>query len=555
MADASYDAIVIGGGHQGQIVACYLQDAGLETAIFERQHKLGGGVYSDEVILPGFVSNPCAGSARLYGHPAYEDFKLWEKGLKHIFVNKAAGGALFDDETSIITDPAWIVADPVTARTEFSAQNWEKTLRCIAKFSLRDAETAEVLTDKYQNKWRFAYREYLYNPPPPEGEKDAIERLLDDPESGLGQIYQFMPFKHIAYDIFESDAMRCFYMRAATTSSGLYPSDVAPPSFIIHAFSIIFGLASPAVAPGGSYAVSSALHRAFKEMGGKAFVHSEVDKIISKNGTAKGVRLMDGTEVQARKVVVADLDVRQLVFRLIGEEYVSPQVARRIRNINYDRGQLFVANVALHELPKYKGAKLDSDCDVTNRINLMPKDPEYVAEQQMREAYNRGFSSKLCLFVVPNSIWDRTLVPEGKHAIWVEQYTAPSRYFSEREWLQLRKDFAAELIKQWQEYAPNMTWDNVIAIHVDTPYDVEKRLINAREGSGTTNAALPFQWGRYRTIPELSGYRMPLNNLYLCSADAHPGHGIARGSGYICFKLIAQDLGLKKIWEEKGRPV
>ncbi|GAG48683.1 unnamed protein product, partial [marine sediment metagenome] len=57
MAEASYDAIVVGGGHHGLIIACYLQKAGMSTAILERQAKLGGAVTSEEGPLPGFLLN------------------------------------------------------------------------------------------------------------------------------------------------------------------------------------------------------------------------------------------------------------------------------------------------------------------------------------------------------------------------------------------------------------------------------------------------------------------------------------------------------------------
>ncbi len=69
MADKTYDAIVVGGGHQGTIIACYLQHAGLQTVIFERQHELGGGACGEALPLPGFLQNPCAHFTRFYGIP------------------------------------------------------------------------------------------------------------------------------------------------------------------------------------------------------------------------------------------------------------------------------------------------------------------------------------------------------------------------------------------------------------------------------------------------------------------------------------------------------
>ena len=79
MADKSYDALVVGGGHHGLIIACYLQKTGMSTAILERQAKLGGAVTSEEGPVSGFLLNECAHFTRFYSHPAYDDFNLREK--------------------------------------------------------------------------------------------------------------------------------------------------------------------------------------------------------------------------------------------------------------------------------------------------------------------------------------------------------------------------------------------------------------------------------------------------------------------------------------------
>ena len=132
-------------------------------------------------------------------------------------------------------------------------------------------------------------------------------------------------------------------------------------------------------------------------MGGKFFVHHEVDKVLIENGTAKGIRLVDGTEIKARKLVVADVDINQLIFRMIGEEYVSPEIARKVRNINYDRGQILWGAVAVHELPEYKAVSFNPDCEELVCLYLLPKDAEYMCEKYKRDIYTRGFAQKLYL--------------------------------------------------------------------------------------------------------------------------------------------------------------
>jgi beta-carotene ketolase (CrtO type) len=62
------------------------------------------------------------------------------------------------------------------------------------------------------------------------------------------------------------------------------------------------------------------------------------------------------------------------------------------------------------------------------------------------------------------------------------------------------------------------------------------------------------QMGRFRPIPELANHRTPIENIYHGSGATHFGGGIGRSGSYNCYKVIAEDLGLRKIWEEQGRP-
>ncbi len=162
MADNTYDAIVVGGGHQGTIIACYLQHAGMKTVVFERQHELGGGACGEEIPVPGFLQNPCAHWTRFYGHPAYDDFKLRTRGLVYVYPDHSEG-MIYDDGTSFMGYTAWKVTDIDTGKAEFNEGNAQRTINDIARFSKRDADTAYNLLEKYRKKWRAAFHEWRYN--------------------------------------------------------------------------------------------------------------------------------------------------------------------------------------------------------------------------------------------------------------------------------------------------------------------------------------------------------------------------------------------------------
>ncbi len=551
MADASYDAIVVGGGHNGIITACYLAYGGLSVAVLEQKHKLGGGGCSEELPLPGFVSNPCAHSTRFYSNPAYTDFNLAARGLELAFP-EAGQGAIFGDGTCIVTYPAWPCVDKATGRTEYSERNAEKTFNSIARISPRDAETARFMLDKFRTKWLPAADELTWDVPKPWPEKDAVERLMDDPESGFDPVYSVMSIEQMARDLWESPEMRCFFMRRMTGTCGDYPEDILGPVNAISSIGVVLSVAAPSIPVGGSYSIINALQQAFSEMGGKHSVYCEVDKVLIENGRAKGVRLVDGTEIEARQAVVSNLNIDQTINRLIGPEHVSPKIARRARSVNHDRGVTFWSHAAMHELPRYRCYDYDPDAALLPVVALLPKDVDYVAAKHKAEIFSLGIPQTLEMLIWEDTRWTERKTPQGKHLALVEQYAPPSKFFSEREWLQMKARLADEIVRQWQWYAPNMTPDNIIGIFVNTPYDVEQR--GYSEGSPTMGSMLAWQLGRFRPIPELSGYKTPIANMYLASAAVHPGFGLRGGPGYNCYKVIAQDLGLRKIWEEKGRP-
>jgi beta-carotene ketolase (CrtO type) len=550
LADKTYDAIVVGGGHHGLIVACYLQRAGMSTAIVERQSKLGGSVTSEEGPMPGFLLNDCAHWTRFYSHPAYSDFNLREKGLEYVFPEQSEA-MVFDNDTCLIGYSAMRVVDPLTGRAEFSDENTQKTLKQIARFSQNDANTAEELLRRYLAKWRKAFSKYRFSPPTPWGVKNELEKLCDDPKDGIDPVYHYMTCQQLAYDVFESEELRTLFIRGALTSTGCSPDDVLGPYVFVHTIGLVLSWEPAAIAVGGSQKITDSLTQAFTEMGGEYFVRSEAHKLIIEGEKTRGVRLKDGSEIRAKELIVSDLSAEQTICQLIGEDYVSPKIMRRVQNIRYDRHNVIWANFALHELPKYKAAAFNPDCGLQPRLYVGPRNADYMATRYCAEILVNGIASRLFLFTGADTMWDKSRAPEGKHLIGVEEFAAPARRFSPSEWECIRNEFANRIVEQWGEYAPNMTWDNVIGVRVVTPYDIQTRHINMPQGSIAVGDMLLSQQDRFRPTPELSDYRTPIKNFYLCSAAAHSGVGTGRGSGYCCYQTVADDFGLKKAGEKK----
>ncbi len=151
-------------------------------------------------------------------------------------------------------------------------------------------------------------------------------------------------------------------------------------------------------------------------------------------------------------------------------------------------------------------------------------------------------------------MFDETRAPAGKHKYTSETFVIPAYAISEKEWLEYKRTKPIIEQKIWESYAPNMTWDNIIACWVNSPYD-NRRLINTGPaGEEHIISDPPSQVGSYRPIPDLARHRTPIKNLY-ATGTAWPPKGLAAcWQAYNCYKIMAQDYGLRKPWDEKGRP-
>ena len=547
-----YDAVVIGGGHHGTIIAPYLAKTGMKVGVFEKQDRLGGGCVTEDGPAPGFRMAFCSEFSRFYGHPAFQDFNLYEEGL-HYVASETGVSVVFDDGTSLVGYPAAVLVDPKAGATKYSEENVRKTYEQIARFSKNDAETYLYLTEKFKTKWARPLSRDRYSPPIPFGEADIIEKLVADPESGLEPVFQHMTVRQLVHYFFESPELRILLLRGFLTSLGCAPDDVPGLAGFIGTLSVVLSWSASSIAIGGNQTVTDALVSAGRKLGAEYFTNSEVEKIIVENGVAKGIRLTKGTEIEAKQLVVSDTGIPQLLFRLLGEEYVTPKMRRELDSIIYDRYQIIIGTIAVHELPEYKAVESNPDISRMYRLLWGPKDLRYFEDKYWHEIHLLGYPSRPAILSSAHSIWDRTRTPEGKHIVLFEEFTVPVRFLSHREWRHIRENFVGEhLLPEWQKYAPNMTKENVIGSRVNTPLEIVETHPDMIEGGFGVGASISSQIGRFRGIPELADFRTPVKNLYLCSSALHPGQGIARGSSYCCYRVIADDFGLPRFWEERG---
>jgi len=550
MADAAYDVVIVGGGTKALATASYLTKyGGMEVAIFERRHELGGGLCSCEASAPGFTGDPHATwMVRVpYYEPMQQDFPDFEeKGGRFNNYKGAVGMINRDDQKCLVVYS--VDEDPTQ----------EKTAREIARFAgEEDAETYLKIWEyahKQESDWVLAAEEDSFNLPHP-GEISPMERWWSDflkwPDCPVDQEWFISPAYKLTTQLFDSHALGWGYLRMGLAGGTIEPALLASgPGFI----STVLDMPYSTSARGGTHSVAHAYIRIILENGGKFFTHSHVDKIIIENGKAKGIRLSDGTEIEARKLVLANLDTKQLCFQLIGKEHLNQRIIRKVENLEGgDSGCITWYTWALREPARFKAADFNPDINETGFITMGFDDLEFFP----REAAMRriGINPPIEGTILHHQYGDdKSRAPEGRKTCLTEQFVTSADRLSEKEWLQFKKTHAEDVVREWGVYCTNMGWDNIIGYDPITPYDTAGRLINmAPWGDWCTYNVEPNRPRVTKPLLEFAQHRIAgIKNLYGTGIAWYAGGGHC-SEGYRAYKAIAEDFGLRKPWEEKGR--
>jgi len=547
MPDATFDAVVVGGGNKGMITALYLAAyGGMSVGVFEGRHELGGAWASDDAPTPGFIGDShCANTTLIYLLPLLEDFPDFrEKGGRFV-ENDVHGATIFvEDQSSFVTYGHNV--DPTG----------ERTAKQIARFSEKDAEN---WLKEYQDYWkpgglREAIIQDNYNLPPLPGVKSTFEAATDkmtaDQKYSVFHYRQHQNIIQRCREYWESIEMRADKVFGFPRSGRSVLGSVGDMS------TMPVGPGEGVTLIGGTHGLAHAVIRMFLERGGKFYSKAPVDKVLIENGRATGIRLKDGSEVKARRLVVTSVSPRQLCFDLLGKDYVSPQIMKKIDSLRNDLSCITWYTWAIHERVNWKAAETNPDVNDAQRINLVWRDDEAMAREERLNMLGDLSQERQIIIWGQPSLLDPTRAPAGKHTVCTEQMMPPAYLLTERQWMEFKKKNAETTIKQLQRYATNMTWDNVIGFNPITPYDTAAFSPNfAPAGGFAVIDNTPSQVGRYRPIPELAAHRMPgIPNLYPTGGAWPPEGGGHCCAGYNCYKAIAEDLGLEKPWEKKGRP-
>jgi phytoene dehydrogenase-like protein len=525
MAQNEYDAIIIGGGHNGLVAAAYLARAGKRVVVLERRHIIGGATITEEII-PGFKFTEFSYVVSLLRPEIIRDLKLPQHGLK------------------ILPLPSTFT--PMDNGDYLAGwDDHDLTRREIYRHSPKDAEAY----DEYGR--RMAHLAKAIKP--------ILSMLPPDPTSlhpkelmgllRLGQFARSLSEKELyglakimtqsAADMleewFETDALLGTKSASGIIGTFLGPRSPSTAYVLLHHYmgEIDGAFRAWGFAKGGTGGIAEAIASSARALGAEIRVEATVKQVIVKGGRAVGVALENGDEIHGR-AVLSSADPFVTFLKFLDSKYLPDDLIHSIKKFR-TRGSSGKVNIALSELPQFTALPGEGALH-RGAISISPS-IDYIERAYDDAKYGRFAREPYVDMIFPSMI-DPDMAPPGKHVMSCFVQYAP--YDLEGGWDDAKREaFGETVISTIERYAPNIR-RAIIGKQVLTPADTE-RIAGITGGNIFHGELLLHQLFFMRPSTRWSSFRTPVRGYYLAGSGAHPGGGIMGAPGKFAAELALKD--------------
>jgi phytoene dehydrogenase-like protein len=507
-----YDAVIVGGGHNGLVAASYLARAGLKTLVLERRHVLGGAAVTEE-LWPNIKVSTASYVVSLLSPRIVKDLELVRHGY-HVYPLDPAYFAPFPDGNGMLL---W--DDPARAAEE------------IARISKRDG-TNYIEYSRAIGDLAALIRPLLYATPPDPRIKRArdvvgglsLGRFVFKSRRDLPHLIDLMTMSAADFlgNFFVDDRIKGAL--ALGSVIGAWCGPMSPGSAYVllhHRMGETDGVTGAwGFVRGGMGALSECIASAARAAGAEIRTDADVVSIDVTDGRATGVTLSDGTVIMT-EVVASSAHPHTTFLSLVGKEQLPTEFVQDIEAFR-SRSPSAKVNMVISELP-----------DLTARPGKEPgpQHPEIVISpslQYLEQAWDDAKYGRVSVHpmidaVIPTTK-DPTLAPDGLHVMTCFVQYVPYEPV-DGPWDEAKRNALGDLVVDTlSEYAPNLK-KAVVHRQVLTPVDLEERfgLIGGNIFQGEMSLDQLFS---LRPSPLAADYRTPVKGLYLCGSGAHPGGGV-----------------------------
>jgi phytoene dehydrogenase-like protein len=525
----TYDAIVVGGGHNGLTTAAYLQKAGLSVLVLERRAVLGGAAVTEE-FHPGYRNSIASYTVSLLRPEVIAELDLKRHGYETI----AHKGSLFmfsEGEPMLLTG---IESRDRAAYARYSNVDYDATVQFY--------QTVERVGAVLRAQW-------LKEPPPLSGNAFDLAGLLPAGNafrklSGGDRLFMMQLFTSSASSVadrwFESERVRNKFLGHCVSSNfaGMDAPGSALPQFQNALGEFEGRRGSWGLAKGGMGAITQAMARAGAEHGVSFRCSAPVDRILVEQGKAIGVRLESGEEIRSR-IVVANTDPKRTFLKMVGREHLPDRFADDIANLRFGHASLRM-NLALSGKPEFAGlTAVDNNLARASALYIYP------SRSEIQAGYQAACEGKLheapyVNMLIPSS-QDPTLAPPGHHVMSLLCKYYPYQLAGDGDWKQVKERVADAIVQRVARYIPNLP-DLIVGRQVLSPADLEQ-IFGLTEGDIFHGRHDLDQIFSLRPHPDAAQYRTPVDKLYLCGSGTHPGGGVSGAPGRNAAMRIIADVG------------
>jgi phytoene dehydrogenase-like protein len=524
-----YDAVIVGGGHNGLVNAAYLARAGLRVLVLERRPLVGGAAVTEEVF-PGFRYSVFSYVVSLLRPEILRELELPRHGLQILPLESTL--TPLDDGDYLAS---WGDAD--------------RTREELYRHSPHDAES-------YQDFGRLMHHMA-------QAVKPILSMLPPDPYSlapgdlrsllkfgghfrSLGEerfhaLYKLMTMSSADFleEWFEFDPLKATKSASGIIGTFLGPRSPGSAYVLLHHYlgEIDGSYRAWGFAKGGTGAVSEAIASAARAHGGEIRTEAAVARVLVRDGRTHGVALESGEEIRA-KAVVSGLDPRRTFLDLLEPNTLPDDLVAAVRRFKF-RGSSGKVNLALSELPDFTCLP-GAGPHLRGAISISPS-LDYL-ERAYDDAKYGEFSRNPYMDIIIPSLLDPDMAPPGRHVMSIFVQYAP--YQLNGGWTpEKREAFGDAVIDTLSRYAPNLR-SSILHRQVLTPKDIED-ITGLSEGNIFQGELALSQLFFLRPLPQWSQYRTPVDGYYQCGSGTHPGGGIIGSSGRLAALEILKDRGVK----------
>ncbi|MEK7347599.1 MAG: NAD(P)/FAD-dependent oxidoreductase [Candidatus Eisenbacteria bacterium] len=510
-----YDAIVVGGGHNGLVAAAYLARAGRRTLVLERRHVLGGAAVTEE-IFPGFKFTVFSYVVSLLRPEIIRDLELPRHGLQILPLESTVTPLDNGDYLA-----GW--ADP------------DETRRELCRHSPRDADAA-VVFGRLMHHMAMAVKPILGMVPPDPtslspGDLAGLLKLGGHFRS-LGPerfhaLHKLMTMSSADYldEWFEFGPLKATKSASGIIGTFLGPRSPGTAYVLLHHYmgELDGAFRAWGFQKGGTGGISESIAGAARAHGVTIRTSAAVERVLVRNGQATGVVLEGGEEIPA-KIVVSGLDPRLTFTRLVEPKDLPDSLVEAVRRFKF-RGSSGKVNLALAGLPNFTCIPGEGP-HLRGAVSISPS-VEYL-ERAYDDAKYGEFSRHPYMDIVIPSMIDPSMAPPGKHVMSVFVQYAP--YNLNGGWTDAKREaFGDTVVDTIARYAPNLK-SLILHRQVLTPLDME-RITGLSEGNIFQGELALQQLFFLRPAPRWAKYRTPIRGYWQCGAGTHPGGGIMGASG------------------------